>query len=438
MENKYLNRTKIVATIGLVSCNEEVMRGLARAGLSVARVNMSHGDISFFSKVANIVRKVNKDLKTNIGVMTDTKGPEIRIGQLNQPLTIKQNSIVTILTKSFVAPNKPNTFFVYDSTKKYNMANDLKPGYRILVDDGKLHLITKTVDVNKGVITALALNTHTVVTNKRINLPDSHYTMPFLSEKDKENLIDSIKVDADYIALSFVNCAKDIQDVRDFLNKNKKDNGIQLIAKIETQQALDNIDEIIKTADGIMIARGDLALETPFYNIPFHEIEIIELCRKAGKPVIVATQMLDSLEKNLQPTRAEVTDVFFACKNGADATMLSGETASGLYPVQSLTTMSIINRASENHFDYKQHFAKVFAKSKISKSIKDKVAKLYKQCCKKGTYTLSVKTDDEKLIKAIAAARLPALVVITTTNKKLLTKFGCNYGIKMQYAPRAK
>lgn len=339
------NKTKIICTIGPSSSNLSTLKQMEKAGMNMARINMSHGDYNFYKKIVSYVNKLN-----NVKVMTDTKGPEIRVGVLPKPLTIEEGSIVTIKTKCFAKPKQANTFYVYDSTKKYNMAKDLKKGNKILVDDGKLHLVTTSVDVNKGVIKAKALNTHTIVTNKRINLPDSSYSMPFLSLQDKQSIINSIKLKADYIALSFVNTAKDVNDVRKILKANHSSK-IKLIAKIETQQALDNIKSIIKAADGIMIARGDLALETPYYEIPSHEIKIIMLCQKAGKPVIVATQMLDSLEKNIQPTRAEVTDVFMAVALGADATMLSGETASGLYPVNAVKVMATINAATEKRLN---------------------------------------------------------------------------------------
>ena len=334
------NKTKIVCTIGPACDNLKTLKAMAEFGMNYARINMSHGDETYYNKIANNIRKLK-----GVKIMTDTKGPEIRVGKLSNPLTIKEGSTITIFTKSKKAQGY--SFFVYDSTGKYNMAKDLKKGNRILVDDGKLQLVASSVDATKGIVKAKALNTHTIVTNKRLNLPDSHYTMPFLSQQDKQSIINSIKLKADSIALSFVNTDKDILDVRKILKANKG-NKIKLIAKIETQQALDNIEKIIKAADGIMVARGDLGLETPYYLIPAQEIRIVSLCKKAKKPVIVATQMLDSLEKGLQPTRAEVTDVFFAVVLGADATMLSGETANGKYPINAVKTMATINAATEN------------------------------------------------------------------------------------------
>lgn len=437
IDYKNINKTKIVCTIGPSCANYQSLKEMANAGMNVARINMSHGDFGFYKKIADTIKKINNESNgdLNVAIMTDTKGPEIRVGKLNKPLNVKQGSLITIKTKSFVTPVRTNTFYVYDSTKKYNMAKDLKIGNLVLVDDGKLQLKVLKVDIKNGVVETRALNSHTIVPNKRINLPNSHYTLPFLSNQDKISLINSIKLNADYIALSFVNSVKDIKDVRKILgNAGKK---IQLIAKIETQQALDNIEAIINEADGIMVARGDLALETPFYNIPYHETNIIKLCKKANKPVIIATQMLDSLESSLQPTRAEVTDVYYACINGVDATMLSGETASGQYPIQTVKTMALINKASEKHFNSKDHFRTYFLNAKVSPNIKKQISDIYVQLADKKHPAFVINTNDEQLIKAISLARFNALAIVITSNPKLLTKYSCSYGIKVFFDPSA-
>ncbi len=338
-----MSKTKIICTIGPSSNDAKIMKKMVDAGMSCARINMSHSDFTYYKKIATNLKKASGN---KVALMTDTKGPEIRICKLKKPLLIKAGATVTILTKCFKTPNKPNTFCVYDSTKKYNMAKDLKKGNRIAVDDGKLYLKTIAVNVNKGVITAKAMNTHTLLANKRINLPDSSYSMPFLSQKDIQNLKDTVKLHAKYVALSFVCNAKNVNDTRKILSKagGKK---IKIFSKIETQDALNNIVSIIKASDGIMIARGDLALETPYYNVPYWELKIIKLCKKYKKPVVVCTQMLDSLERNIQPTRAEVTDVYYAVSLKSDWIMLSGETASGNDPVNAVKTMQTIIDAAE-------------------------------------------------------------------------------------------
>ncbi|MCQ2748016.1 MAG: pyruvate kinase [Mycoplasmoidaceae bacterium] len=339
-----MSKTKIVCTIGPSSNNPIILKKMAEAGMACARINMSHGDFAFYKNVVNNIRKIKGH---KVFIMTDTKGPEIRICELKKPLAIKTGANVTILTKVFKTPNKPNTFCVYDSTKKYNMAKDLKKGERIAVDDGKLYLVVKSVDVKKGIILARAMNNHTLLTNKRINLPDSSYSMPFLSEKDIQNLKETAKLRAESIALSFVCNAKNVKDARKILVAagGKK---IKIFSKIETQDALNNIGSIIKESDGILVARGDLALETPYYDVPYWQEKIIKMCKKARKPVVVCTQMLDSLERNVHPTRAEVTDVYLATSMGADATMLSGETANGCDPVNAVKKMqAIINAATK-------------------------------------------------------------------------------------------
>ncbi len=332
------NKTKVICTIGPKCISVDMMKKMADAGMKCARINLSHGDFSFYNQVATNLRKVPG---YNIPLMTDTKGPEIRVCELKKPLVINAGSEVTILTKCFVTPNVPNTFCVYDSTKKYNMAKDLKKGYRIAVDDGKLYLKVKSVNVEKGEIKALAMNTHTLLTNKRINLPDSSYSMPFLSERDIQNMKESVHIGAKYIALSFVCNAQNIKDARKVIVKAGGKN-VKVYSKIETQDALNNLASIIKEADGILVARGDLALETPYYNVPYWETKIIQMCKKAHKPVVVCTQMLDSLERGIHPTRAEVTDVYYAASMGADGTLLSGETASGVDPVNAVKTMQAI------------------------------------------------------------------------------------------------
>lgn len=338
-----MSKTKIMCTIGPSSVDPKILQQMADAGMRCARINLSHGDFSFYSKIAKNVKKIAGH---SVTLITDTKGPEIRVCELKKPLAIKSGANVTILTKTFTTPNKPNTFCVYDSTKKYNMAKDLKKGNRIAVDDGKLYLKTISVDVNKGVIKAKALNNHTLVTNKRINLPDSSYSMPFLSQRDIQNLKETVQLGAKGVALSFVCNAKNIKDARKVLCDAGGKN-IMIYSKIETQDALNNIASIVKESDGILIARGDLALETPYYNVPYWEVKIIKMCKKQHKPVVVCTQMLDSLERNIHPTRAEVTDVYYAASMGVDYTMLSGETASGWNPVNAVKIMQTIIDAAE-------------------------------------------------------------------------------------------
>ncbi|GHU47147.1 hypothetical protein FACS1894218_0970 [Bacilli bacterium] len=337
----------------LVQLAYERMEGIIKAGVTCVRLNFSHGSYEEHQIRINIAREVAKKVSRNISVMLDTKGPEIRLGQIKDgPSPVAKDSSVTIYTlKNIVGDG--SKFFVTDSTGTYNMAKDVKVGGIILVDDGKLQLRINNVDVAKGIINTTALNAHHVNDKKRINLPNTEYSMPFLSQKDKDDILFGIKNKVDYVAASFVNSKENVNEIRKFLDDNGGDK-IQIISKIESTHAIHNIDEILEVTNGVMIARGDLALEIPFYDVPYWQKYIIRKCRMIGKPSIVATQMLDSLEKNIQPTRAEVTDVFFAVERGADATMLSGESAQGLFPVQAVYTMRMIDKKSELLFDYQR------------------------------------------------------------------------------------
>ena len=465
-DSEFNKRTKIVATLGPATTGKiftkeqladpnnaakkqkiyNTMQKIFLAGVNVCRLNFSHGDHAEEEVRLQIIKDVAKELNINVAIMLDTKGPEIRVGKIvdskkkDTTLLVKQDSILTIKTKDFspcLATN--NEVYVYDSTNTYNMAKDLAVDKMILIDDGKLQLRVKSVDVEKGIIKAKALNSHTIYEKKRINLPGSKYTMPFLSKKDKEDIKFAVKYDLDYIALSFVNSAQNIIEVKKELAKLNASEKLQLFAKIESTDAIKNFNEILQEADGIMVARGDLGLEVPFYDIPYWEKYILQQCHKYGKPCIVATQMLDSLERCIQPTRAEVTDVFFAVENGADATMLSGETANGLFPIEAVKVMAAIDAVAEKHFDYKKSIKFYKKNTLIEKQYKRQAIKIAKKvlpcCCTNGTKCLKYEnliifTNDFELIWAISAIK-PACKIIAVTNKSInVNRFAVNYGVQ--------
>lgn len=420
------------------------------SGLDVARLNFSHGNYEEQSIRIKIIRDVAKKLNKNIAIILDTKGPEIRVGKVvdkrgnDRKIEIAKGSILTIKTKDFKPCTKDNEIYVYDSTKTYNMAKDLKVGKYILIDDGKLQLKVVSIDVVKGIIKAQALNTHTIYEKKRINLPNTKYTLPFLSQKDKEDIKFAIDNDLDSIALSFVNNKENINEVKKYIAKYKPNKHIQLIAKIETNEAINNINDIIKNTDGIMIARGDLALEVPFYNIPYFEKYILDLCNKHKKYSIVATQMLDSLERNIQPTRAEVSDVFFAVENGSDATMLSGESANGLFPLEAIKTMAAIDIAAEQTFDYQKYFNKYFMPKKFPPKYKNLAKFLFTKALPKKTKdhfpsfpisNIVMFSNDPKEIEAIWKARVASKIYVATSNKTILKYFAVSYGLNLLYCP---
>jgi pyruvate kinase len=252
----------------MVTLAYQRMEGIIKAGVTCVRLNFSHGSYEEQQVRINIAREVSKKLNRNISVMLDTKGPEIRVGQIQDgPKPIAKDSNVIIYTKEQIVGDSTK-FFVTDSTNTYNMAKDVKAGGIILVDDGKLQLKIIEVDVEKGIIKTIALNNHLVNDKKRINLPNTEYSMPFMSQKDKDDILFGIKNNVDYIAASFVNSKENVQEIRNFLDKNGGDQ-IQIISKIESTHAIRNIDEILDATNGVMVARGDLALEIPFYDVPY-------------------------------------------------------------------------------------------------------------------------------------------------------------------------
>lgn len=334
-----LHRTKIYATVGPTCQDLPTLRKLALAGVTVFRLNFSHGSQAQHIMLIERIRQLEMELQRPLMILLDTKGPEIRVGQMQdgqQQITAK--STVIIDTSADAYNNLSGTGQTFSISA--DVAQNLKPGSRFCVDDGKLEL--RVTEVQSHKVTAVALNDHLLITNKRVNLPGTEYNLPFLSSKDIRDLKFGLKAGIDAIAASFVNTVSDVEEIRALAKAANKPNVI-IIAKIESQIGAHNYEAIVQAADGIMVARGDLALEIPFYQVPYYERKLIRACRRYYKIAVVATQMLDSMTYNPTPTRAEVTDVYYATLLGADATMLSGETANGDFPVKSVECMAIIS-----------------------------------------------------------------------------------------------
>jgi len=330
---------KIVCTIGPASERYEVLTSMVKAGMNVARLNFSHGDYEGHEHKLNLIRQVEHDLNVPIPAILDTKGPEIRTGSVENGEVILEAGNTIILTET-PCLGTPERVHVNCPA----LAGALSRGKNIYIDDGTLHLEVESIEgpdiVCKVIVGGTLRNT------KGVNVPGVDVPLPALSEKDKEDIAWGVQRSMEYLALSFVKTRGDILEVRKLI---KSLNGsIKIIAKIETYEAVQNFDEILDVVDGVMVARGDLGVEIPTEDVPLVQKHIIELCRSRGKAVIVATQMLDSMIRNPRPTRAEANDVANAVLDGADAVMLSGESASGVYPVQSVTTMRrIVDRAEK-------------------------------------------------------------------------------------------
>lgn len=338
-------KTKIVCTMGPNTDNRNIMRALAMEGMDIARFNFSHGDHEEQKDRMDLLKNVRSELDKPIAILLDTKGPEIRTGVLKEKsVTLVEGQKFTLTTKE-IEGDETMVSITYDELYK-----DVVPGNKILIDDGLLGLVVDEIDGEDIICTVE--NGGTLSNKKGVNVPNVKVNLPAITEKDKEDIIFGIGQGIDFIAASFVRSAEAVNEIRAILKAHGAEEDISIIAKIENQEGVDNIDEILEAADGIMVARGDLGVEIPEEEVPFIQKTLIQKCNDQFKPVITATQMLDSMMRNPRPTRAEVTDVANAIYDGTDAIMLSGETAAGKYPVEALKTMVNIAKSTESHLDY--------------------------------------------------------------------------------------
>ena len=339
-----MKKTKIVCTMGPNTDNREIMRELALNGMDVARFNFSHGDHAEHKHRLEILESVREELGIPIASLLDTKGPEIRTGKLKdgKKVTLKEGDLYTLTTEEIVG----------DETRGYinyaGLAEDVKPGDRILIDDGLIELHVR--EVNGTDIVCRIENGGELGEKKGVNVPGVRVKLPALTDKDKEDIRFGVDAGFDFVAASFVRNADAIREIREILDE--KGSAMQIIAKIENEEGIENIDSIIEASDGIMVARGDMGVEIPAEKVPHIQKMIIRKCNLACKVVITATQMLDSMIRNPRPTRAEVSDVANAVYEGTDAVMLSGETAMGSYPIEAVRMMSQIAEESEKYLDY--------------------------------------------------------------------------------------
>ncbi|MCY6957571.1 pyruvate kinase [Clostridium brassicae] len=339
-----MQKTKMIFTIGPTSETEEILTELIKAGMNAARLNFSHGDHEEHGVRIKTIKKLREELNKPIAIVLDTKGPEIRTKDFNGKVELQEGNTFTIYCEEEVVGDETKCSITYDDLYK-----DVVPGNTILIDDGLVELTVKEIEGNK--IHCKVVNSGVVSSKKGINVPNVSINLPALTEKDKSDLIFGCEQGIDMVAASFIRKAADVLAIRKVLEQNGG-NDVQIFSKIENQEGVDNIDEIIKFSDGIMVARGDMGVEIPIEMVPVVQKMIIEKCNKAGKPVITATQMLDSMMRNPRPTRAEASDVANAIFDGTDAVMLSGESANGKYPIEAAKTMARIARTAEAQIDY--------------------------------------------------------------------------------------
>lgn len=337
-----MRKTKIVCTIGPATNNLEMIKQLILSGCDVCRLNFSHGTHESHAEVISLIRQAVKETGKDVAILLDTKGPEIRTLDVENGEVELVAGEQLVLTPEPILGNAKRVGITYDG-----LSEDVRIGTRILIDDGMIELKVEEI-VNKDLVCRI-MNGGTLKNKKGVNVPGCKIRLPGITEKDAEDILFGIKHQVDFIAASFVRKAADIYEIRKILEEHNAD--IHVIAKIESEEGVDNVEEILEVSDGLMVARGDLGVEIPAEDVPLIQKRLIRLCNEKGKPVITATQMLDSMQRNPRPTRAEASDVANAIFDGTDAIMLSGETASGKYPIEAVLTMARIAERTERELN---------------------------------------------------------------------------------------
>jgi pyruvate kinase len=417
------SQTKVIATIGPASASKEVLEQLFHEGVDVCRLNFSHGTHEDHLKVINNILELNQELNANVAILADLQGPKIRIGDVeNNLVELKENEEVLFVTEKCLGTAKK----LYLSYKEFPL--DVKEGDFILVDDGKLKL--EVIETNrKDCVKAKVIHGGMLSSKKGVNLPNTKISLPSLTEKDIEDANFALDNNVDWIALSFVRSADDLVQVKEIIRNKKK--FARIIAKIEKPEALLDIDNIIDASNGIMVARGDLGVEVPFDQVPLIQKDIVKRCIERAKPVIIATQMLESMITNFRPTRAEANDVGNAVLDGADALMLSAETSAGKYPVQSIAAMQKIIDSTEKGFIFNRDTLPVLAsRTFLPDSICLNACRMVSQTNAKAivTFTYSGYTAFK-----ISSHRPQAQIFVFTRNKTLLRKMSLVWGVRAYY-----
>lgn len=414
-----MRKTKIVCTIGPSSCNENTLKAMCLAGMNVARLNFSHGTHPEHLEKIELIKRVREELKMPIAILLDTKGPEYRIKTFeNGKITLKDGDAFTFTTEDIVG-NEQSVSVTYQG-----LANDLNVGDRILLNNGLL--IFEVTETTETEVLTKVLVGGVLSDRKSMSFPNKVLKQIYLSEQDKSDILFGIKNGIDFIACSFVSCRQDLIDVKNFLKENNAED-IDLIAKIENQSGIDNIEEICEECSGIMIGRGDMGVEVPFEELPAIQKQIINKCRILGKRVITATEMLESMIHNPRPTRAEISDVANAVYDGTSAIMLSGETAAGKYPVECVETMAKIARETEKNI----HYARRFRNAEFK--IRNTVDAISHATCGMAidieAKTIAVCSISGMTARMVSRFRSPVDILGVTTNERTWYKLAMSWGV---------
>ncbi|WP_438446150.1 pyruvate kinase [Gorillibacterium sp. sgz5001074] len=415
-----MRKTKIVCTIGPASESLENLKKLIHAGMNVCRLNFSHGDFEEHGNRIKNIRQAVKETGKNVAILLDTKGPEIRTGKLKEePIELVQDETLVLTTEEILG-DKNRISITYKE-----LPRDVQVGSTILIDDGLIGLTV--TDVQGTEIVTRIVNGGTIKSKKGVNVPGVKISLPGITEKDANDIVFGIEQGVDFIAASFVRKASDVLEIRELLEKHNA-NYIQIISKIENQEGVDNLDEILEVSDGLMVARGDLGVEIPAEEVPLVQKSMIKKCNRAGKPVITATQMLDSMQRNPRPTRAEASDVANAIFDGTDAIMLSGETAAGKYPLESVQTMSRIAERAESALEYREIFLKQ------SQSQQTSVTEAISQAVANSALDLNAKaivtsTESGYTARMVSKYRPKAPIIAVTPNEQVIRRLALIWGV---------
>ncbi len=419
-----MKNTKIIATIGPASDDPVILEKLVQAGANVFRLNFSHGTHEEHGARIDRIIALRNRLQVPLGIILDTKGPEIRLGNFAKgPVTLTQGQAFMLTTREEDGDEN------HVSLSYKDLPHDVKPGAKILIDDGLVQLKVERVEGED--IHCTVLNDGQLSNHKGVNVPGIDVRLPSVTDKDVDDILFGIKKGVDFIAASFVRKSEDILAIRRLLHENGGD-GIQIISKIESRQAVLNIDEIVRVSDAVMVARGDMGVELPMEEVPVIQKELIRLCKGLGRPVIIATQMMDSMIRNPRPTRAEVNDVANAVYEQCDCVMLSGESASGAYPVQAVQTMATICKAIEANVSSNTH-------PKPESSIADAVAFACCQCAENlNAKAIITVTSSGYTARMVAKYRPLSEIIATTPSEKVFHRLSMVWGINPILAEQAE
>ncbi|RKD22610.1 pyruvate kinase [Ammoniphilus oxalaticus] len=414
-----MRKTKIVCTIGPASEQPEVLRELMLAGMNVARLNFSHGTHEDHAMRIDRIREVAKELNHNIAIMLDTQGPEIRIGVFEDDQIVLNDGDIFTLTPEKIEGTQEKVSVSYQ-----NIANDVHVGSTVLIDDGHVELVVEEIKGND--IVCRVVDGGVVKNRKGVNLPGVKVNLPSITAKDVEDIAFGVSKGVDIIAASFVQKAADVFEMRQLLQEHGG-NHISIMAKIENEEGVRNTDEILAAVDSVMVARGDLGVEIPAEDVPLIQKKLIEACNRVGKPVVTATHMLDSMEKNPRPTRAEATDVANAIFDGTDAIMLSGESAAGKYPVESVKTMDRIARSVENSPLYQER-ARDWQGDKMT--ITDVMGQaVYSAASSLHAAAILTPTESGYTANTVSRLRPSCPIVAVTPHKHVVNQLLLNWGV---------